>query len=345
MGYNPERGDYGWQRADQISVIDFGATGDGTTNDSKAIQTAINSAALTGAVVEIPPGTYIIGTKLTMNKPIHLRGSGWKTILKAKNSLNDHLIEFTGASQAMFGAVISDLKLDGNQANQSSGDIIYAFGAIQCQFERVWFEKPYANALRLHQDGGGGFGHHNRITSCTFTNGSTSAGDGRAIYFDSNDENFVHACDFETNGRFAASEPNHIYDKCGLQTITNCAFVNGATGVKFESIYSKAVGCTFDGTKNHSIRINGDKNIVSGCTIQDPGNNGEVANIDGLWIDNVAFNCVTGCMFNTNGATRSGVNFANGATNNLCVGNIFGGTYTTGARIPGSGNTIANNLN
>ncbi len=41
-----------------VSVSDYGAVGDGTTDDSTAIQAAIDALSVTGGVVLVPPGTY-----------------------------------------------------------------------------------------------------------------------------------------------------------------------------------------------------------------------------------------------------------------------------------------------
>lgn len=50
----------------QISVKDFGAKGDGLTDDTAAIQAAINRVvALGGGTVYVPPGTYLVSSNLS----------------------------------------------------------------------------------------------------------------------------------------------------------------------------------------------------------------------------------------------------------------------------------------
>ena len=52
----------------------YGATGDGTTNDTAAVQSAINACeAVGGGIVFFPPGAYLCDP-LTVNKPIRLIG-------------------------------------------------------------------------------------------------------------------------------------------------------------------------------------------------------------------------------------------------------------------------------
>ena len=51
---------------ESISVKDFGATGDGTTNDTSALQTAINYASTNGLTLLVSEGTYITTTVLTL---------------------------------------------------------------------------------------------------------------------------------------------------------------------------------------------------------------------------------------------------------------------------------------
>lgn len=63
---------------DTVSVMDFGATGDGVTNDRAAIQAAIDAmVALGGGEVFFPRGVYQINAELTITqKNIRLRGTG-----------------------------------------------------------------------------------------------------------------------------------------------------------------------------------------------------------------------------------------------------------------------------
>ena len=63
---------------DVVSVKDFGAVGDGVTDDTAAIQNAINfSASINGCYVKIPSGTYKISSTLLITKSnIKIIGSG-----------------------------------------------------------------------------------------------------------------------------------------------------------------------------------------------------------------------------------------------------------------------------
>ena len=69
--------------AEIVSVTDFGATGDGTTNDTTAIQNALNSLTL-GGTLYFPPGTYLTNTLTipnTSEKAIKLIGAGSWAVL------------------------------------------------------------------------------------------------------------------------------------------------------------------------------------------------------------------------------------------------------------------------
>tara|TARA_R110000868_G_scaffold54984_4_gene171275 strand:- start:267 stop:1694 length:1428 start_codon:yes stop_codon:yes gene_type:complete len=63
---------------DYISVKDFGAVGDGTTNDTTAIQNAITAVQNNGGgSVYFPAGTYIISSAITIEtNAVHLIGAG-----------------------------------------------------------------------------------------------------------------------------------------------------------------------------------------------------------------------------------------------------------------------------
>lgn len=66
--------------ADSLSVKDFGATGDGTTNDSTAVQACITAAQAAGKSVRFPAGTYVISSLGTQGGRLFLVGDGDATI-------------------------------------------------------------------------------------------------------------------------------------------------------------------------------------------------------------------------------------------------------------------------
>ena len=53
---------------DVLNVKDYGAVGNGTTNDTTAIQNTINALPDTGGVVVFPPGKYLLGSSLTLTQ-------------------------------------------------------------------------------------------------------------------------------------------------------------------------------------------------------------------------------------------------------------------------------------
>jgi hypothetical protein len=107
---------------DRVSVKDFGAVGDGVTDDTLAIQNALNYAD-TGSnsssvvTVFIPAGTYI-HTGITIAGGVNVMGDGrTSTTLFLKNSTNPVQSVKLESSRAS----ISKVTIDGNRSNNSSG--------------------------------------------------------------------------------------------------------------------------------------------------------------------------------------------------------------------------------
>lgn len=75
-----------------LDATAFGAVGDGETDDSDAIQAAIDmSSANGGGIVRLPPGVFIIAQTLTLQSRVKLIGAGRRvtTIQKAAGFLGD----------------------------------------------------------------------------------------------------------------------------------------------------------------------------------------------------------------------------------------------------------------
>ena len=109
-----------------LNVMDFGAKGDGTTDDTKAIQSAMDKAALSNGAVFIPEGNYLC-SELKVPQGIGLHGlpawsyrKGMGTVLTLKGAGSKCLINLTGA----FGAYLYGLCLNGNDIEGGAHGIL-----------------------------------------------------------------------------------------------------------------------------------------------------------------------------------------------------------------------------
>lgn len=94
----------------------YGATGDGATDDTAAIQAGINALAA-GQTLFFPKGTYLYSTLAVTTNNVMLLGEGQGTVLKHKGSgaSGVHGLILNGAD----GFTLRDLVFDGNKANQT----------------------------------------------------------------------------------------------------------------------------------------------------------------------------------------------------------------------------------
>lgn len=105
-----------------LNVKAFGALGDGATDDATAIQAALTAAAATvngtfGVIVDVPKGTYLLGSQLTIPNGVGLRGVGpASTILRAKSTLSAaSLIRNATQDGTQEYAFLESMMIDGNQ--------------------------------------------------------------------------------------------------------------------------------------------------------------------------------------------------------------------------------------
>jgi hypothetical protein len=86
------------------NITTFGAVGDGTTDNTTAINNASSNAHTNGCSVLIPAGTFAYSNILTFNG-VAVTGVGSSAILKATNT-NDEALEMTGSGGSISNLVI-----------------------------------------------------------------------------------------------------------------------------------------------------------------------------------------------------------------------------------------------
>ena len=87
-----------------VNVLDFGAVGDGVTDDTAAIQAAIDSQSGGGAVF-LPNGEYLISSTLTAPCGIRLIGNGTEStkLVASGFTTSTDLIQFTAPTEPVTG--------------------------------------------------------------------------------------------------------------------------------------------------------------------------------------------------------------------------------------------------
>jgi hypothetical protein len=91
---------------DWVDVLDFGAVGDGITDDRAAFLAADVAAA--GREVLVPSGTYFIGSNLTMTAPVRFEGVRLRCPTRRGCALRQNY-DLDGYSEA-FGDDVTGLK-------------------------------------------------------------------------------------------------------------------------------------------------------------------------------------------------------------------------------------------
>jgi len=129
----------------------YNATGDGTTNDTQALQRAIDSAG-NGRII-IPPGTYLFDSLLIVNSPI-IEGMGWGYLTDENNTVLQSNRDFSAInirhSSADEGGCLRNLTIRGSvDADSSSQHGIYIDGIGEWTIENVKIYKVGGYAIRF----------------------------------------------------------------------------------------------------------------------------------------------------------------------------------------------------
>jgi hypothetical protein len=106
-----------------INVLDYGATGDGVTDDTDAILAAIAAMPASNSALTFPPGTYIVNSDyvngLKFDGKSHFVVNGYGAVIKVKDAApvtTNHEVMFFINCQ---NGAINGLTIDGNRANRT----------------------------------------------------------------------------------------------------------------------------------------------------------------------------------------------------------------------------------
>lgn len=159
-----------FQNADKlngiVSVLQFGAMGDGVTDDTAAIQAAVNAAqAASGTTVLMPQGTYKISTPISIVSPVSIIGMAGATII-APNFATGSAIQIVPPSGWPYdsGVTIANLNFKASVA-RTSGAYLSSNNGYYVTVTRCQFLNGY-NGIHLTGPAATGF----YVKDCIFAN-------------------------------------------------------------------------------------------------------------------------------------------------------------------------------
>lgn len=145
--------------ADWYNVKDYGAVGNGSTDDTAAIQAAITAAGVGGGTVWLPAGEYLVTSTLLMNKSgVNLRGDSMYTYIDFEPTADDICLHLgLGVSFSILFCHISDVRFYSDDSAFAKTAICFE-NARQCSIQRVFVNGSPVIAGGTYWTGGAGLG-------------------------------------------------------------------------------------------------------------------------------------------------------------------------------------------
>lgn len=146
--------------ANALDLKWFGATGDGSTDDTTAIQAALDYATANKIGVYVPPGTYNTTSTLTIDAGIHFYGLERESTIIEQQTSGVAIVNLDGTGISMHGLTLQFASRETSDADS----VCFQWNQLRrSQFYDLKFSNGYY-AMRTNQDGLGTY----FIYSCSF---------------------------------------------------------------------------------------------------------------------------------------------------------------------------------
>lgn len=308
---------------DWINVKQYGAIGDGTTDDTAAIQAAINAVPSNGGVVYMPAGRYKVTSALSItvdNTTLLGAGTGQRSgatqsghgsRIEVDSSFSDTVVinvDNGSGTTPVYGVWLAHFIIDGKLSGAGIDGIILR--SNRSYTEHVHIHKMTGNGMRLLGYSAPTFNTYDSVvTFCQFGDNGASG-----FVFDNN------SADCHMTNCILYNNNYNIMILSSSQQITACHTYNATVdNIKFDGGGSrtKIINCKIEGSGQHGINID--------------STNGGYSDIQ-----------ITGCGLSTNGDSADNTYdhiiiqgpAGNGTSRTLIIGNSFGHKSSGSSNLP-----------
>lgn len=293
-----------------LSVLDYGAIGNGVADDTTAIQNCINACFSTGKNMLVPAGTYLV-TSLTMNSDTYANhfsifGEGRnKTIIRKYSTSSSALLTIGDTTPAIFQAniTVEGITFDGLNTTTAAAvrtydmvrssfkdctfmraNVGFAFnGGVANQFYNCMFDACNYGVFMQWVSGMVSQPNETLFNGCQFVNNYLWG-----LYFTHGALVVLDACEIEGNGTSGNSSTGGVYAG-SLETLAP-SLINSqgiiAQGCWFEANAGRA-SCSFADGRNtvrdcyfianpnstYDVYVSGGTYVLENCSFQNTKTN------------------------------------------------------------------------